>query len=94
MAVINSSGWPLDRPITLETKSDLLQGLIIEEVLRKRITPLNCFRRGLSSLGLLQLMMSQPDTFQPILVHSRAPLTAATFAPLIAPEKPGDGGER
>ena len=38
MAIINSSGWDITRVIDLQSKGDLIQGLILKEVVGKRET--------------------------------------------------------
>ena len=36
MAILNSSGWPMTRCVSLASKAELLQQLIFHEVVQKR----------------------------------------------------------
>lgn len=56
MEIINCSGWPCTEPITMYNKPLLLQGLITEEVIRKRVRPMNEMREGLRLVGLFPFL--------------------------------------
>ena len=54
-----TAGWL--KPLTLLNSSHAMQTLIVHNVLVKRKEPLDQFRKGLESLGNLDLIKSQPD---------------------------------
>ena len=52
MTVINQTGWSPTRPITPSSKNVLIQGLIVDEVIKKRAKQIEDFKKRLSNLGV------------------------------------------
>ena len=88
MAVVNSSGWPPTSPINASTKAQLLQGLIVEEVVHRRWSQLLAFRKGLKSLGVLQLVQIFPGQFKEIFVYIDRSITYNTLSDMISSKCP------
>ena len=53
-----TAGWL--KPLTLLNSNHAMQTLIVHDVLVKRKEPLDQFRKGLETLGILDLIKSQP----------------------------------
>ena len=79
LAIVNSSGWPTTKVITLSNKTELISGLVLQEVVLKREAQLQSFRKGLDYLGVLQLLQMSPLTLKPVLVYEERPLSADDF---------------
>lgn len=84
LEVINGSGWPCTQAILITNKSEIVQGLIIEEVIRKRVKSMDEIRKGLGIVGILPIMEAHPSQFKKFLVHEEHPLTAAEFKSLFS----------
>ena len=54
MTIINGSRWPITKSIPIESKMNLLNCLISEELITKRIHNIQAFQTGLMCLGLLE----------------------------------------
>ena len=57
-ALINA-GWL--KPLTILNRNHAMQTLIVHDVQKKRQEPLDQFRKGLETLGILGLIKSHPD---------------------------------
>ena len=91
MAIVNASGWPTTKMITLINKAEFLEGLIIHEVINKRDMQITAFGKGLEQLGLLTLIRNHPETLKPVFVHkSKASITAEGFLDLLSSSRPND----
>ena len=66
--------------ITTANKAEVIQGLIMDEVIRKRETKL---RRGLDTLGVLSLIVTHPDHFSQLFTSSGSKLSADAMKKLI-----------
>ena len=79
MSIINMSRWSATKPITLETRNELLHCLIYEEVIHKSESHLLQFRKGLDSLGVLRMLQHDPMKMCHLLVYRDAPVTVDTI---------------
>ena len=82
MALINSSGWSPVKQVTVTTKTELVQGLIFNEVVYKRDKQLRALRKGLENLGLLKLLQMNPE-LKNLLVFEQSHLTGTLFLSLL-----------
>lgn len=90
MAIINSSTWPVTKGISMLTKMELMQTLIIEEVITKRDVNIRAFRKGLFVLGFLNLCRDYADLTKPLFVHCEEEFTREKFMSLMAAVPPPD----
>ena len=89
MAIINRSRWSITEAITKSNKSALLQQLIWEEVVLRREENLRAFRRGMSALGIVDLLQCHPVLTRPLLVFEEdVVITLQYFVSLISSLKP------
>ena len=58
MAIINCSRWPVTKPVTMNTKTELVQTLLVEELLNKRLDNIRAMKRGLTVLGFVDMIVS------------------------------------
>lgn len=56
LEVINGSGWPCTQIVAISNINEIVQGLIAEDVIRKRMKSMDDLRKGLSIVGILPLM--------------------------------------
>ena len=95
MAIINTSGWPVDMIINSVTKRHLLQHLILNKVVTKRLENTRHLRKGLKVTGFHELVVLYPDLCKPLFVPSPSGiLTAAKLRYLIVSPKPSDEGQK
>ncbi len=87
--ILNGSAWSAIEPVTMASKTRLLQQLMQEEVLVKRDKNLQAFRRGLTTLGVLDLITAYPSLMRPFFIWRDQPLTAQSFMEMVeaAPHK-------
>ncbi|PKU49508.1 hypothetical protein llap_217 [Limosa lapponica baueri] len=72
------------RPITsLCDKEMLVNDILIHHVIKRIISPLESFRQGLKTLGVLEKMQMHPDAFSSILCHKPERLSAETVCDLF-----------
>ncbi|KAM6073697.1 G2/M phase-specific E3 ubiquitin-protein ligase [Chlamydotis macqueenii] len=72
------------RPITaLCDKNTLVNDILIHHVIKRIISPLESFRQGLKTLGVLEKMQMYPDAFSSILCHKPERLSAETICDLF-----------
>lgn len=91
MAIINASNWSPTRPITLVSKSDLLQELVFAEVIDKRHSQLKSIRTGMDYLCLTSLCKQYPDKLRHLLVYqeNRCRLSRRRMASLLSVPRAG-----
>ena len=70
MGVINGSGWPTTKCLTLTNKAEFLNGLINQELLIKRRVQISAFGRGLELLGLLSCVRGHCEAMRDVFVHN------------------------
>ena len=85
MALINSSGWSPIQVITVNNKTSLLQGLIYEEIVRKRQNQIISLCRGLEKLDLCR---SHPELMRDVFVYSHTDMSATRLLGMIDPIVP------
>ena len=86
IAIVNSSGWPPTRVIAPNNKVEFLEGLINQEVLKKREAQIAAFGKGLEQLGLLILLRKHSESLRPVFVHTSSKeslITAKCFLGLM-----------
>ncbi|NXO54532.1 G2E3 ligase, partial [Aramus guarauna] len=72
------------RPITaLCDKNMLVNDILTHHVIKRIISPLESFRQGLKTLGVLEKMQMHPDAFSSILCHKPERLSAETICDLF-----------
>uniref|UniRef100_A0A663MFG9 G2/M-phase specific E3 ubiquitin protein ligase n=1 Tax=Athene cunicularia TaxID=194338 RepID=A0A663MFG9_ATHCN len=72
------------RPITaLCDKNMLVNDILFHHVIKRIISPLESFRQGLKTLGVLEKMQMYPDAFSSILCHKPERLSAETICDLF-----------
>ncbi|XP_010709942.1 G2/M phase-specific E3 ubiquitin-protein ligase isoform X2 [Meleagris gallopavo] len=72
------------RPITaLRDKDILVNDLLIHHVIKRIISPLESFRQGLKTLGLLEKMEMYPDAFSSLFCHKPENLSAEALCDLF-----------
>ncbi|KAM9554535.1 G2/M phase-specific E3 ubiquitin-protein ligase isoform 2-T4 [Guaruba guarouba] len=82
------------RPITaLCDKDVLVNDLLIHHVIKRIISPLESFRQGLRTLGVLEKMQMHPDAFSSILCHKPGGLSAETLCDLFTIHSSSDVNE-
>ncbi|XP_017938370.1 G2/M phase-specific E3 ubiquitin-protein ligase isoform X2 [Manacus vitellinus] len=73
------------RPITaLCDKNMLVNDILIHHVIKRIISPLESFRQGLKTLGILEKMQMHPDAFSSVLCHKPERLSAETICDLFS----------
>ena len=70
MAIINSSNWSPVQPITIVTKTDLLQELVYSEVIDKRHHQLKSLRKGMDYLCLASMCRKYPNKLRDVFVYN------------------------
>lgn len=91
MAILNSSGWPVTRCVTLTSKAELLQQLIFSEVVLKRQQYIRSLCRGLDHLNIMKLMRGNKDLMKSVLVYNTDQLlTPDILCNNIATPKPSE----
>ena len=73
-AVINSSHWPKDKDITMETKDALCQHLIHHEAVESRRMEMDEFRRGLQLFGFLEVVKKHAELMKPFFIAAAKPV--------------------
>ena len=91
MAILNSSGWPVTRCVSLTSKAELLQQLIFSEVVLKRQQAIHHLCTGLGHLNIMKLMRENEDLMKPVfLFDTDQQLTPDVLCNSIATPKPSD----
>ena len=88
MARINASGWSTTRPISLQSKSVLVQDLLVDEVIGKRERQIRALRKGLDYFGVLKLILKYPVKMKPLFVFDGNQLTVESIDSLIISSQP------
>ena len=79
MTIVDSSRWSLTATITLATKSQLIQRLIIDEVIEKRRQQMENLKKGLERLEVLSICLEHPEVCKSLFVHSKRELTLTSL---------------
>lgn len=79
LEVINGSGWLCIQTVAISNINEIVQGLIAEEVIRKRMKSMDDLRKGLSIVGILPLMGSYPAQLKKFFVDGDNAITAEEF---------------
>ena len=89
--ILNSSGWPTTKCINTTTKTEFLQCLIHNEVIRKRLEAVQAFCQGLEHLKVVTLLKRNPDLMKSVFLYQcHQSLNPDGFLNLISSQKPKD----
>lgn len=80
--IVNSSSWDITEIITVDKRSGLISELIIDELLRKRITQLNAIRDGLEVVGVQRHLRLYPELMKELFVTGQNVSKAAFMSSL------------
>lgn len=83
MVLINASRWPITRTITMQSKSELTQCLLLDELVYKRDTNIRALRKGMMVLGFFDFCMKHLELVEPLFIHDNPELTVERFLSLI-----------
>ena len=84
MAIVNASRWPVIKAVDVQTKTDLLQCLIVEELIHKRNHNMQVFRKGLNALGFRELCQQSQQLTKQLFVYNEKPLTPVSFLEVMS----------
>ena len=84
LAIVNSSGWPPTRLLTMANKAEYLYGLIHQELVYRRESAITSFGKGLEHLGICTLIQKNYFVMKPAFVHVSKKLSGEDFANLIS----------
>ena len=92
MFILNSSGWSLTKPVTLQNKSSLLQYLILDEVITKRERQLKAIRKGLNRFQLLEPLQRYKAVMMPLFVRENQVLVISPdgFESMVSSSRSSD----
>ena len=79
MALINASSWPITKTISMQSKTEITQCLLLDELINKRDNNTRSFRKGLKVLGFFDICMNQLEVVEPLFVHNDQELTVNVF---------------
>lgn len=87
-AIVDRSGWPVERAINLRSRVDFINQILIEELFDKRLSALNSFKEGLDHFGLLTLIARDPDQWKPMFSRQKGTgvygnLSASDFLSMV-----------
>ena len=84
--VINASEWSSTEAITMHNKALLIQELITNELIQKRMHQVSSFRKGLAVLDFFPILKKHKDEAKSLLCYQAQPITAEQFKSLTLPE--------
>ena len=88
LALVNASGWPTSRVVDLNSRNDLLQQLLVNEVITNRVKQMQLFRQGLQILGFHQLVLLYPKKYEELFLYQQSPFTGKKFLELVTSPEP------
>lgn len=83
--IVNGSSWDITRVIGVEDRSDLISELIIDELLRKRLTQLTALRQGLNISGVLHCITLHRELLKQLFTPAKEVTPQASLASLALP---------
>ena len=93
--VINASHWPIERQITGDNRSHLIQHLLENEIIYSRKMEIEQFSEGLQVMGLLQILRENPTVSYELLCHDpKLKLTVENFLSQVNLQEPSDYSEK
>lgn len=81
--LINTSGWPTSKLISMTSKMEFIHCLIVNEVVHKRSAATMAFRQGLSVLRMDEAFKKDAKALRSLLVYSDCTLSSTTILNLI-----------
>ena len=88
MAIINCSRWPVTKPVTMNTKTELVQTLLVEELLNKRLDNIRAMKRGLTVLGFVDMCQTNLSLTSPLFLYTPKEFLAVDFLNLVSKQLP------
>ncbi len=88
MAIINCSRWPITKAVTMNTKTELVQILLVEELLNKRLDNIRAMKRGLMVLGFADMCRTNIDLTSSLFLHIPREFLAVDFLNLVSKQPP------
>lgn len=88
MAIINCSRWPITKPVTVNTKTELVQTLLVEELLNKRLDNIRAMKRGLSVLGFVDMCQTNISLTASLFLYTPKEFRAVDFLNLVSKQPP------
>lgn len=88
MAIINCSRWPITKTVTMNTKTELVQILLVEELLNKRLDNIRALKRGLMVLGFADMCRTNIDLTSSLFLHISREFLAVDFLNLVCKQPP------
>ena len=90
LSIVNSSGWPTNRCITMQSRSAFLHGLIVGEF-SKRVNLMKYFARGLDTLKVFNAVKRNPVLMRHLFVYNEdGVLTLEKFVQCLRTKRPTD----
>ena len=83
MAIINCSRWPVIKPVTMNTKTELVQRLV-EELLNKRLDNIRAMKHGLMVLGFADMCQTNVGITSPLFLYTPKKFLAVDFLNLVS----------
>ena len=84
MTIINGSRWPITKSIAIESKMNLLNCLISEELISKRIHNIQAFKTGLTCFAVLEFCKQKYQITKELFVYDdQQHLLASSFIGLM-----------
>lgn len=91
MAIVNNSGWPTTRVLTLRNRVEFIDGLIRQNLITSREAAITAFGKGMELLGLRSLIQRHWSELREVFVFSNQQQISATqFLHLIVTKLPSD----
>ena len=94
MTIINNSGWDHTKPLNLQSKAALTQGLIVDEVIGKRERQIAALRRGLERLGIMDLLLQYPLQMEELFLHKAKWITHTRLRSCLSYTQPTSQAEQ
>ncbi|XP_065067608.1 G2/M phase-specific E3 ubiquitin-protein ligase-like [Rhopilema esculentum] len=84
--IINASEWSSTEAITMQNKALLIQELITNELMQKRMYQVISFRKGLAVLNFFPILKKHKDQAKTLLCYQASVITAEQFKSLLLPK--------
>ena len=84
--IINASEWSSTEAITMQNKALLIQELITNELMQKRMYQVIFFRKGLAVLNFFPILKKHKDQAKALLCYQASVITAEQFKSLLLPK--------
>ena len=85
LQTVNGSSWDITRVILPEVRDDLISELIIDELLRKRMTQLTALRQGLDISGVIPHITLHQELLKQLFIPTKEVTPQAILASITSP---------